>query len=175
MRFTETKLKGAYIIEIDKIEDDRGFFGRSWCERELKEYNLKTNLVQSNISFNRKKGTLRGMHFQKNPYQETKLVRCTKGAVYDVIIDLRTNSKTYKQWFGVELNEKNHKMLYIPEDFAHGFITLKDNSELFYLVTQYYNKNYEAGVLWNDASIGIEWPIEVSEISDKDCNHPLLK
>lgn len=172
MTFTETKLKGAYIIDVDRLEDDRGFFGRLWCEKEMKDRGLNANIVQSNISFSKKKGTLRGMHFQKKPFQETKLVRCTKGAVYDVIIDLRPNSETYKQWIGVDLTENNRRMIYVPENFAHGFITLEDNSEVYYLVTQFYNKEYEAGLRWNDKSFDIEWPVEVIEISDKDSIHP---
>lgn len=172
MKFNETILKGAFVIEVDKLIDDRGFFGRLWCERESEQYNLNTNIVQSNVSFSKKKGTLRGMHFQKHPYQETKLVRCTKGAVYDVIIDLRPNSSTYKKWVGVELTEHNQKMIYVPENFAHGFITLEDDTEVYYLVTQFYNKDAESGLRWNDPTFEIEWPLTVTEISEKDSNHP---
>lgn len=172
MKFTETSLKGAYIIEVDKLNDDRGFFGRLWCEKEMKEFDLNTNIVQSNVSLSRKKGTIRGMHFQRSPFQETKLVRCTKGAVYDVIIDLRPDSPTFKKWIGVKLTEDNHKMIYVPENFAHGFITLEDNSEVYYLVTQFYYKEQEAGFRWDDPAFGIEWPIEMKEISDKDRVHP---
>ena len=154
------------------MEDSRGFFGRLWCEKEFQKYNLNTKIVQSNVSLSKKKGTLRGMHFQKHPYQETKLVRCTKGAVFDVIIDLRPDSATYKKWFGVELTEDNHKMIYVPENFAHGFITLQDNSEVYYLVTQFYDKDAESAIRWNDSSFEIKWPIEVEEISEKDRNHP---
>lgn len=171
MKFTETSLKGAYIIEVNKFEDTRGFFGRLWCEDELKNYKLKTNIVQSNVSFSKNKGTLRGMHFQPHPYQETKFVRCTKGAVYDVIIDLRPESQTFKNWFGVELSENNYKMIYVPENFAHGFITLQDNSEVYYLVTQFYNKEAERGVRWNDPTFNIKWPIEMKSISEKDKNN----
>jgi len=171
MKFKETSLDGAYVIEIDKLLDERGFFGRLWCEKEFKFHDLNTNIVQSNVSLSKKKGTLRGMHFQKSPYQETKLVRCTKGAVYDVIIDLRPNSPTYKKWFGVKLTENDHKMIYVPENFAHGFITLEDNSEVYYLVTQFYNKEAEAGLRWNDPTFNIKWPLEVKEISEKDNNH----
>lgn len=172
MIFKETPLKGAFEIEVQKIEDDRGFFGRLWCENEMKAQGLNTNLVQSNVSLSAKKGTLRGMHFQRNPYQETKLVRCTKGAVYDVIVDLRPESPTFKQWHGIMLSEDNHKMIYVPENFAHGFLTLKDNSEVYYLVTQFYNKSKEAGVRWNDPAFSIDWPEEIQEISDKDSIHP---
>ncbi len=172
MKFTEIYLKGAYLIEVDKLEDERGFFGRLWCKKELEEYGLNTNIVQSNISLSKRKGTLRGMHFQKSPYQETKLVRCTKGAVYDVIIDLRPDSKTFKEWFGVKLTAENHKMIYVPENFAHGFLTLEEDSEVYYLVTQFYNKQAESGVRWNDSTFNIKWPLKVVEISEKDENHP---
>lgn len=172
MKFTETYLKGSYILEIDKLVDDRGFFGRLWCSEQAKKYNLNTNIVQSNVSFSKHKGTLRGLHFQKEPYQETKLVRCTKGAVYDVIVDLRPESPTFKKWFGVELTENNYKMIYVPENFAHGFITLEPNSEVYYLVTEFYNKDAEGGIKWNDKEINIKWPISVSEISDRDKSHP---
>ncbi|QHT69797.1 dTDP-4-dehydrorhamnose 3,5-epimerase [Rhodocytophaga rosea] len=172
MIFTETKLKGAFIVDVKRIEDERGFFGRSWCKKEMEEHGLNSNVVQANVSFNHKKGTLRGMHFQINPYQETKLIRCTKGAIYDVIIDLRKDSPTYKQWIGVELTEDNFRMLYVPEDFAHGFITLKDNTAVTYQVTQFYTPGAEAGIRWNDPTLGIEWPIPVEVISAKDENHP---
>jgi dTDP-4-dehydrorhamnose 3,5-epimerase len=172
LKFNETSLKGAYVIEVDKIEDNRGFFGRLWCEKEFKEYNLKTNLVQSNVSFSKYKGTLRGMHFQKSPFEETKLVRCTQGSMYDVIIDLRPESPTFTKWFGIELSAKNRKMLYVPENFAHGFVTLEDNSEVYYMVTEFYNDNAEGGIRWNDPSFKIHWPQEVKLISKKDSNHP---
>ncbi len=172
MIFKETKLKGAFIIEINQLTDDRGFFGRSWCANEFKQYGLKTNVVQANTSFSKKKGTLRGMHFQNDPYQETKLIRCTRGAIFDVIIDLRPDSPTYKQWYGVELTQDNYKMLYVPEDFAHGFITLKDDSEVTYLVTQFYTPGAEAGLRWDDKQFGIQWPLSPTVISDKDRNHP---
>lgn len=133
---------------------------------------LNTNIVQTNISYNKNKGTLRGMHFQKEPYQETKLVRCTKGAVYDVIIDIRPDSKTFTKWFGVELTEDNYKMLYVPEGFAHGYITLKDKSEIHYMVTEFYTPSHEGGVRWNDPVFDIKWPIEVLSVSEKDRKHP---
>jgi len=171
LKFTEIYLKGAFVIEVDKLKDDRGFFGRLWCEKEFKNNNLKTNIVQSNVSLSLKKGTIRGLHFQRSPFQETKLVRCTKGSVYDVIIDLRPESPTFKKWFGVKLTEDNHKMIYVPENFAHGFLTLEDNSEVYYLVTQFYNKEAEAGLRWNDPAFDIQWPTEVKEISEKDNSH----
>lgn len=172
MIFTETKLKGAFEIEIKKLEDDRGFFGRSWCANEMKEHGLNTNICQANTSLSKQKGTLRGMHFQYDPYQETKLIRCTRGRIFDVIIDLRADSPTFKQWFGAELTQDNYKMLYVPEDFAHGFITLEDNCEVTYLVTQFYTPNSEGGIRWNDPSFNIQWPIEPVVLSEKDANHP---
>lgn len=172
MIFTETKLKGAFILEIKKLEDERGFFGRSWCASELAAHGLKNDIKQANTSMSLKKGTIRGMHYQNDPYQETKLVRCTRGAIYDVIIDLRKESPTYKQWIGVELTQDNYKMLYVPEDFAHGFITLEDKCEVSYLVTQFYTPGAEAGIRWNDPTFAIQWPISPSVISEKDKNHP---
>ncbi|PSL06595.1 dTDP-4-dehydrorhamnose 3,5-epimerase [Cecembia rubra] len=172
MIFKETKLKGAFEIEIKKLEDERGFFGRSWCANEMAEYGLNSAIKQANTSFSKTKGTIRGMHFQKAPYQESKLIRCTKGAILDVIIDLRPDSPTYKEWIGVELNESNYKMLYVPEDFAHGFMTLEDNSEVTYLVSQFYTPGAEAGIRWNDPAFNIEWPMNPTVISEKDRNHP---
>ena len=172
MKFTETKLKGAYILEPNKIEDSRGFFGRLWCEKEMLAQGLESNLRQSNVSKSKFKGTLRGMHFQREPFQETKLVRCTKGSVFDVIIDLRPDSITFKQWFGQELNEDNYKMMYVPKGFAHGFLTLQDDSEVYYLVTEFYNSEFENGVRHDDTEFNIKWPIAITEISDKDATHP---
>lgn len=168
MIFTETELKGAYILEIKKMEDERGFFGRSWCKREMEEHGLNGNVVQTNVSYNKVKGTFRGMHFQRAPHQETKLVRCTKGAILDVIIDLRPASPTYKKWIAVELTEQNHKMLYVPEDFAHGFVTLEDNTEVTYQVTQFYTPGAEGGLRWNDPAFGIQLPLTPTVISAKD-------
>jgi dTDP-4-dehydrorhamnose 3,5-epimerase len=172
MIFTETALKGAFILEVKQLEDERGFFGRTWCKKEMEDHGLNGNVVQANMSYNKKKGTVRGMHFQNPPYAETKLIRCTKGAIYDVIIDLRKDSPTYKQWIGVELTEQNHKMLYVPENFAHGFITLEDNTEVAYQVTQYYTPGAEGGIRWDDPSFTIQWPVPVELVSDKDQNHP---
>jgi len=172
LKFTELELKGAFVIEVDKIQDERGFFGRLWCENELKKHGLNTNIVQSNVSLSKKKGTLRGMHFQRGEYAETKFVRCTQGSVYDVIVDLRPESPTFKQWCGVKLTADNYKMIYVPENFAHAFLTLEDNSEVYYMVTQFYNSENEGGLRYNDPEINIEWPIEINEISDKDNNHP---
>lgn len=172
MRFTEVHLKGAYIVELEKLSDERGFFARSWCQNEFERHGLKPIVVQANVSFNKKKGTLRGMHYQISPYEETKLVRCTRGAIYDVIIDLRPDSHTYKQWAGVELTADNYKMLYVPENFAHGFQTLQDNTEVTYQVSQFYAPGSEKGIRWEDRAFGIEWPLEVQVISDKDKSWP---
>jgi dTDP-4-dehydrorhamnose 3,5-epimerase len=172
MIFTETKLKGAYIIELQKIEDARGFFARGWCQNEFEAHDLVPRVVQANVSHNKKRGTLRGMHYQVAPYAETKLVRCTRGALYDVIIDLRPDSETYKQWIGVELTADNYKMLYVPEGFAHGFITLEDDTDAFYQVSQFYTPGAERGARYNDPTFHIEWPTEIQVISDKDKNWP---
>jgi len=172
MIFKETKLKGTYIIEIEKLEDERGFFARAWCKKEFENHNLISRLVQANVSFNKKMGTLRGMHYQLAPYKETKLVRCTRGAIYDVIIDLRPDSSTYGQWMGVELTSENYKMLYVPEDFAHGFQTLEDNTETTYQVSQFYAPGSERGIRYNDPGFGIKWPRNVQVISEKDKNCP---
>ncbi len=170
MIFKETELKGAFIIELEKREDVRGFFARTWCKNEFESHGLNTNFVQANMSYNKKKGTLRGMHYQISPYEEIKLVRCTKGAIYDVIIDLRPDSPTYKKWIGVELTTKNYKMLYVPENFAHGLITLDDNTEVSYQVSQFYSPGSECGARYNDPAFGIKWPLDVQVISDKDKN-----
>ena len=169
MRFTETKLKDAYIIELEPIEDKRGFFARSFCQEEFKKLGLNFDIVQSSISYNKKKGTLRGMHYQKAPHEEAKLVRCITGAIYDVIIDLRVGSPTRCQWIAFELTAKNYKALYIPEGLAHGFQTLEDETVVFYQISQFYHPECERGIRWDDSIFKIEWP-EVNKriISDKD-------
>lgn len=172
MLFEETALKGAFVIEIKKLEDERGFFGRTFCQNEFKEHGLETDVSQANMSLTKLKGTFRGMHYQISPFQETKLVRCTQGAIYDVIIDLRENSPTYGKWFGVELTSDNHKMLYVPKDFAHGFITLENNTAVNYMVSQFYTPNSERGIKWDDPQFGITLPIPITVISDKDNSHP---
>jgi dTDP-4-dehydrorhamnose 3,5-epimerase len=172
MIFTETKLKGAYIIEINKIGDKRGFFGRQWCHDEMAEMGLKTKIAQVNTSLNKERGTLRGLHYQKFPYQETKLIRCIRGKIFDVIIDLRPDSATFKQWFGLELSQDNYKMLYSPDNFAHGFITLEDNTEILYLVSQFYHPEAEAGLRWDDPKFSIQWLGNIKVISEKDKNRP---
>jgi len=171
VKFIETRLQGAFIITPDFIGDERGFFARTFCRREFEARGLNPNLVQCNISFNKKKGTLRGMHYQLAPHAEVKLVRCTAGALYDVIIDLRVESITYKQWYAAELTAENHKMLYVPEGFAHGYETLTDNTEAAYQVSDFYSPECERGVRWNDPAFSIVWPLPVAEISDKDAAH----
>ena len=168
MLFTETKLKGAFIIDIEPREDERGFFARSWCEDEFKQQGLNPRLVQCNISFNKKRGTLRGMHYQSAPYAEAKVVRCTMGAMYDVIIDLRPEAPTFKQWISVELTAENRRALYVPEDFAHGFQTLMDNTEVFYQMSEFFHPECARGVRWDDPAFGIRWIYEIPVISDKD-------
>ena len=170
MIFIETALQGAFLIEIEKFEDNRGFFARAFCRTEFEKHGLNPLVVQTNVSFNRRKGTLRGMHYQAHPYDETKLVRCTRGAIYDVIIDLRQDSPSYKQWVGVELTSDNHRILYVPESFAHGFQTLEDGTEVTYQVSQFYSPGYERGTRYNDPAFAIQWPLPVAVISEKDRN-----
>jgi len=174
MIFTETDLPGSFIIEPEKISDERGFFARTFDKKIFDEKNICSNFVQSNISFNQKKGTLRGLHFQEKPYTENKLVRCTQGKVFEVLVDLRTNSPTYKKWIDVILSSENHKIVYVPEGFALGFQTLEDNTELFYQMSQYYMPDYSKGIIWNDPSLKISWPLVPSVISKKDQTLPLL-
>jgi len=171
--FKETHLKGAFIVEPERIEDTRGFFARAWCKNEFDTHGLNSRFVQCNISFNKNRGILRGMHYQATPHEEIKLVRCTKGTIYDAIVDLRQGSPTYLKWIGVELTEQNHKMLYVPEGFAHGYQTLSDNTEVFYQVSQFYSPESERGVRWDDPAFGIKWPeIDNLVISEKDKNWP---
>jgi dTDP-4-dehydrorhamnose 3,5-epimerase len=172
MNFIETKMKGAYIIEPERVEDERGFFARNWCKREFETHGLNSRLVQCNVSFNWKKGTVRGMHHQVSPAQEAKLVRCTMGAIYDVFIDLRPDSPTFKEWLSVELTAENRKMVYIPEGFSHGFLTLADSTEVFYQMSEFYAPDCTKGVRWNDPAFGIVWPEKVTVISEKDKHYP---
>ena len=173
MKFSETPLKGAFVIAIEPLEDERGMFARTWCEKEFREHGLSTEIRQCNISRNRRRGTLRGMHFQRAPHGEIKLVRCTRGAIHDVIIDLRPGSPTFRQSFAIRLTEQNHTMLYIPEGFAHGFQTLEDHTEVFYQMSTFYHPEAAAGVRWNDPAFGIQWPpVEERIISEKDARLP---
>jgi dTDP-4-dehydrorhamnose 3,5-epimerase len=170
MIFEETMLKGAYIIDIEPKADHRGFFARTWCQQEFEAHELNPNVVQTNIGYSHKRGTLRGMHYQTTPCAEVKLVRCSLGAMYDVIIDLREDSPTYKQWIGLELTQDNHRMLYVPEGFAHGYITLADNTEMSYQTTQFFSREHATGVRYNDPAFAIHWPIQIQIISDQDKN-----
>jgi len=173
MNFRKTELQGVYIVELQKLEESRGFFARAWCKHELEAAGLEAEIVQCNISYNAKKGTLRGLHYQADPYAEIKFVRCIRGAIFDVAVDLRENSTTYLKWMGVELSDINRNALYIPEGFAHGYQTLVDESEVFYQVSAYYNATYERGLRWDDQTIGIQWPDSNSVIlSTKDRTWP---
>jgi dTDP-4-dehydrorhamnose 3,5-epimerase len=175
MNFSETKLKGAYIIDIQKLEDERGFFARSWCQREVEQYGLEPQVVQCNISYNKLRGTLRGMHYQLPPYAEAKLVRCTRGSVFDVIIDLRPQEPSFLKWQGFELSASNYNMLYIPKGFAHGFLTLEDETEIFYQMSEFYAPDCARGVRWNDPLFDIGWSDSVKCISQKDQSYPDAK
>ena len=172
MIFNETRLKGVFLIEIEKNEDDRGFFARSYCFREFEKYGLNPRVVQCNMSYNTKKGTLRGMHYQVAPHDEAKLVRCTMGSIYDVIIDLRRGSTTFKNHLGVKLSAVDRKMIFVPEGFAHGFITLQDNTEVFYQMSEFYAPDSARGFRWNDPAFQVEWPLVPAVISERDRTYP---
>jgi dTDP-4-dehydrorhamnose 3,5-epimerase len=172
MRFEATALEGAYIIEIEPRVDERGFFARAFCRGEFEARGLNPAVAQCNISFNASARTLRGMHYQAEPFREVKVVRCTRGAIYDAVIDLRPDSATYRRWFGVELTADNRKALYVPEGFAHGYLTLTENTEVFYQVSEFYNPGHERSIRWNDPAFGIKWPVEPLVISPKDAGHP---
>ena len=173
MRFTELELPGAYVIELDRMEDERGFFARTFARDAFAEHGLATEIVQANTAFNRRRGTLRGMHFQAEPHAEAKLVRCTRGAVYDVIVDLRRDSSAFTRWASVELTEENDTMLYVPEGFAHGYQTLADDTETSYLMSTAYEPSAGRGVRWDDPAFGIEWPpVEERTLNDRDRSWP---
>ena len=172
MVFHDTGLSGAFLIDLERIHDERGFFARSWCTRDFTERGLNGRLVQCNVSRNRVRGTLRGMHYQVAPQEEAKLVRCTMGAIYDVIVDLRPGSSTYLKSFAAELSAENHRSLYIPEGFAHGFLTLTDESEVFYQMSEFYAPEAARGLRWNDPLLAIDWPGPVIVISDRDRTYP---
>ena len=174
MVFKELKLKGAYIIELELMEDERGFFARSFCQRQFEKLGLNLSIAQCNVSSNRKKGTLRGMHYQAAPHQEAKLVSCLRGSMYDVIIDLRPDSPTYRTWMAVELSAKNYKTLYVPESFAHGFQTLEDDTVVFYQMSEFYYPECSRGIRWNDPSFGIDWPVPDTILSERDRSHPVF-
>ena len=174
MRYTETSLAGAFVVEPEPIEDERGWFARTFCTREFREHGLDPHLEQCNVSWNRRRGTLRGMHLQIAPHEEVKLVRCTTGAVHDVIVDLRPGSPTYRRWLGVELSAHNRRMLYIPAGLAHGFVTLEDETELFYQMSAAYQPAAARGVRFDDPALGIAWPVPIEIVSDKDRSYPDL-
>lgn len=172
MKFVPTPLGGAFVIEPERVADERGFFARTFCRDEFGAHGLQQDFVQCNVSFNAKRGILRGMHFQLAPHAEVKLVRCTRGAIFDVIIDLRRDSPTYTRWFGVELDSENRQLLYIPAGFAHGFQTLADGSEVFYQMGAMYRADAGRGVRWNDPVFGIAWPLTDPVLSARDASYP---
>src|SRR5215208_65309 len=172
MKFEKTRLGGAWIVDINKLEDERGFFARTFCQTEFAEHSMNTHIAQCNVSYNKKKGTFRGMHLQVTPFQETKLVQCTAGAIYDVIVDLRPESSTYLKHIGITLRAQEYRMLYIPEGFAHGFLTLEDDTNVFYQMSEFYAPECARGFRWNDPSFGITLPKEVEIISERDANYP---
>lgn len=172
LRFTPTILNGAYIIDIEPIADERGFFARSWCQHEFCRQGLNSQLMQCNISFNKARGTLRGLHYQETPYGEAKLIRCSAGAVYDVIVDLRTISPSYGQWFSVELTAANYRMLYVPEGIAHGFQSLEEGTEVFYQMSQAYHEECARGIRWNDPAFKVSWPLPNPILSKRDESYP---
>jgi dTDP-4-dehydrorhamnose 3,5-epimerase len=173
MHFNETRLPGAYLVEPEPIADERGFFARAWCQKEFQAHDLTDQFVQCNLAYNRSRGTLRGLHFQRSPHREVKVVRCTMGRIFDVIVDLRPQSPTHRHWAGYELSAENRKMLYIPKGFAHGYVTLSDHSEIYYQVSAFYAPQSEGGVRWNDPAFGIKWPeITPLIISSKDRKWP---
>jgi dTDP-4-dehydrorhamnose 3,5-epimerase len=171
MKFTETWLPGAFLIEIEPRRDERGFFARTFCRREFEEHGLETNLVQCSLSFNHLRGTVRGVHFQRPPCQEAKVVRCTAGAIFDVIVDLRPHSPTFLKYFAVHLTAENRRTLYVPKDFAHGFQTLADETEVSYQMSEFYAPELAAGLRWNDPFFAIPWPLAVSVISQQDASY----
>ncbi len=168
MLFKETKLKGVFVVEPEIITDERGFFACSWSALEFEKHGLNPRLMQCNISFNNKRGTLRGMHFQQQPHEEAKLVRCTRGAIYDVAVDVRPGSPSQYEWLAVELTPDNRRMLYLPEGFAHGYQALADETEIFYQISEPYHPESARGLRWDDPRVGIEWPLPVTEISERD-------
>ena len=173
MIFRPTEIAGAYLIEMEKIDDERGFFARTFCTEEFGEAGLNTRIAQCSVSFNEKKGTLRGIHYQAAPYQETKVVRCTRGAIFDVLIDLRRESVTRGDWMSMELTAENRRMLYVPEGVAHGFQTLMDGTEVFYQMSEFFAPGSVFGVRWDDPAFGIAWPLQPTGLSQKDLSYPL--
>lgn len=172
MIFSPLSLQGACLIDLQRHEDERGFFARSWCARELEEHGFSGDVKQCNISYSVTRGTLRGMHYQDTPFEEARLVRCTRGSIYDVIIDLRPQSATFKQYVGATLSDENRSALYVPKGFAHGFITLQDDVEVFYQMSEFFHPECARGVRWDDPAFGVRWPIEVQVISERDRTYP---
>ena len=175
MIFTEIAIQGAYILDLERHQDPRGFFARSWCQKEFERQGLNPRLAQCNISFNEREGTLRGMHYQVKPCEEAKLVRCTRGAIYDVIVDLRAGSPTRGKSWAEVLDSENRNLLYIPEGLAHGFLTLADNTEVFYQMSEFYAPEWAQGFRWNDPAFAISWPTPVEVISERDSSYPDFK
>jgi dTDP-4-dehydrorhamnose 3,5-epimerase len=172
MTFHETKISGVYEIHLEPKLDERGFFARSWCQKEFENHGLNPRLVQCDVSFNTRKGTLRGMHYQVAPYPEAKVVRCTRGSIFDVVVDLRPQSRTFKNWISAILSAENRSSIYVPEGCAHGFLTLDDKSEVFYQMSEFYNPDSGRGVRWDDPTFQILWPAKVEVISERDRTYP---
>jgi len=174
LKFTPTNLEGAFIVELELLEDERGFFARSFCQNEFRTHGLDTLIAQCNVSFNRRRGTLRGLHYQDKPYEEAKLIRCTRGAIWDVLVDLRESSSSRYRWFGAELSAENCRALYAPRGFAHGFQTLMDNSEVLYQMSEFYHPESSHGLRWDDPALGISWPLPNPILSPRDLSYALL-
>jgi dTDP-4-dehydrorhamnose 3,5-epimerase len=174
MIFTETPLSGAYLVDMERLTDERGFFARSYCADEFAAKRSAPELRQCSVSYNAREGTLRGLHYQDTPHEEHKLVRCTAGAVFDVIVDIRPGSPTYRRWFGVELTMDNRRSLFIPPGFAHGFVSLADHTEVYYMISVAHAPKFSRGVRWNDPAFAIEWPLIPAVISERDAAYPLL-
>lgn len=172
MKFTPTPVQGAFVIDVNRIGDSRGYFGRLWCEHEMREQGLVSDIKQSNVGFSPQAGTLRGLHYQTPPHQEVKIVRCTRGRVFDVVLDLRPESPTFKKWYGTELNPDNGSMLYVPKGCATGYLTLEDNSEIYYNTSEFYAPDAATGVRFDDPMFDIQWPGEITVMSDNDKNWP---
>jgi len=175
LKFFESDIKGAFVVELEKIEDHRGYFARTYCKNEFQEFGLVSNWVQMNQTLTKQKGTLRGLHYQREPKTESKLIRCISGGVLDVIVDIRSESETYGQHFSTKLTSDNQRMLYVPDGVAHGFQTIMNNTELLYLHSEFYSPDHEGGILYSDPDLNILWPLPVSNISSRDQNHPKLK
>ena len=175
MIFNPTPIEGAFLVDVEKIEDERGFFGRAFCADAFRKMGIPFEVAQANVGFSRKKGTLRGLHYQKTPHEEAKLVRCIRGAVFDVIIDLRKESTSYGRWFGTELSAGSHRLFHVPRGTAHGYLSLADDSEIMYLVSEFYTPEAERGVRWNDPTFAIRWPISNPTLNERDASYPLAE